>query len=145
MRHYLFCLMFSLLFLSCGGKAGQDSEHDTTYLEKPDSAGIIEIASVMERDLTVMLRDNDIQSAAALCQEGLDNIDYFVQTNDRYTLRIYTNALLSYIKRNAESIGDMATQNYIIKQFVNAVYKYAPNGGGDVNASSEPTAASPQQ
>lgn len=145
MRHYLFCLTFSLLFLSCGGKTGQGYEHDTTYLEKPDSASIIEMASVMERDLTMMLRDNDIQSAAALCQEGLDNIDYFIQTKDKYSLRIYTNALLSYIKRHAESIGDMATQNYIIKQFVNTVYKYAPNGGGNVNVSSEPVAASPQQ
>lgn len=140
MKRYIFLLMLPLLLPSCGGKTQQGNTVDTTYLEKPDSAAIVELAEVMKRDIRQMLLHDDIQSTAALCQEALDNIAYFQSSGDNYSTRIYANALRKFIHDQSETIDDMSTQNYIIKQFVVTVNKFSSPAGGSDKASDAPAA-----
>lgn len=118
MKHYTFGLMLLLLLSACAGKTPQGTDQDSTLLERPDSASIAEMAQVMTRDLEQMLDNDDIQSAAALCQEALDNISYFKSANDNTSIRIYTSRLRLFFSNHSGKLGDMASQNYIIKQLV---------------------------
>lgn len=106
-----------LLLIACGGQTDQGNGPDSTYIDHPDSANIVGMAMVMERDLVKILKEDDIQSAASLCQEALDNIAYFHSTGDELSARIYTSHLAAFAAKNTEAIDDMASQNYIIKQF----------------------------
>lgn len=94
----------------------------------------------MKRDIRQMLLHDDIQSTAALCQEALDNIAYFQSSGDNYSTRIYANALRKFIHDQSETIDDMSTQNYIIKQFVVTVNKFSSPAGGSDKASDAPAA-----
>ena len=111
-----------LLLIACGGQTDQGNGPDSTYIEHPDSANIVGMAMVMERDLVKLLKEDDIQSAASLCQEALDNIAYFHSTGDELSARIYTSHLAAFASKYSEYIDDMASQNYIIKQFVTVIY-----------------------
>ena len=111
-----------LLLIACGGQTDQGNGPDSTYIEHPDSANIVGMAMVMERDLVKLLKEDDIQSAASLCQEALDNIAYFHSTGDEHSARIYTSHLAAFASKYSEYIDDMASQNYIIKQFVTVIY-----------------------
>lgn len=106
-----------LLLIACGGQTDQGNGPDSTYIDHPDSANIVGMAMVMERDLVKILKEDDIQSAASLCQEALDNIAYFHSTGDELSARIYTSHLAAFASKYSEYIDDMASQNYIIKQF----------------------------
>lgn len=111
-----------LLLIACGGQTDQGNGPDSTYIDHPDSANIVGMAMVMERDLVKILKEDDIQSAASLCQEALDNIAYFHSTGDELSARIYTSHLAAFASKYSEYIDDMASQNYIIKQFVTVIY-----------------------
>lgn len=110
-----------MFFCSCGGQSSGGDGLDTTKLEKPDSESIVSMAQVMGEDLTRFLHEDDIQSAAALCQEGLDNIMYFRDIGDAESAAIYTTCLHKFVKKHYDAMEDMATQNYVVKQFMAAV------------------------
>ncbi len=110
-----------MLLCGCGGQSQSGDALDTTKMEKPDSESIVSLAQVMGEDLTRFLHEDDIQSAAALCQEGLDNIMYFRDTGDMVSAEIYTTYLHEFVKKHYDDMEDMATQNYVVKQFMAAV------------------------
>lgn len=123
MKQIISLIPLCLLLLSCGGQTAPDNAPDTTFLYKINTEGVIETATAMKRDITERLKDDDIQAVAALCQEALDNIAYFNETGEHAIARVYKNEMRSFVKNNTEGLDDMASQNYIVKQFVIAVCK----------------------
>ncbi len=121
MKNFICILIITMFFCSCGGQSSGGDGLDTTKLEKPDSESIVSMAQVMGEDLTRFLHEDDIQSAAALCQEGLDNIMYFRDIGDAESAAIYTTCLHKFVKKHYDAMEDMATQNYVVKQFMAAV------------------------
>lgn len=121
MKNFICILTLFLLLCACGGQAPSGDGLDTTKMEKPDSESIVSLAQVMGEDLARFLHEDDIQSAAALCQEGLDNIMYFRDTGDTESEEIYANYLHKFVKKHYDDMEDMATQNYVVKQFMAAV------------------------
>lgn len=121
MKKLIFLLVLSLALCACGGQSSGGEDLDTSKIEKPDSESIVELAAVMGRDLARFLRDDDIQSAAALCEEGLDNLMYFREIGDDVSAGICANSLHKFVKKHYDDMEDMATQNYIVKQFMAAV------------------------
>lgn len=118
MKHIFSLFLICLLLLSCGGNTDGDKASESAYLDKIDTASIIEIAQIMKRDISERLKKNDIQAVGALCQEGLDNIDYFQSIGEPAIAGLYTRELRSFPPSEKEELGDMAKHNYIIKQFV---------------------------
>lgn len=121
MKNFICVLIITMFFCSCGGQSSSGDGLDTTKMEKPDSESIVSMAQVMGEDLMRFLHEDDIQSAAALCQEGLDNIMYFRDIGDMESADIYTTCLHKFVKKHYDGMEDMATQNYVIKQFMAAV------------------------
>lgn len=123
MKQIISLIPLCLLLLSCGGQTTPDNAPDTTFLYKINTDGIIETAAAMKRDINERLKDDDIQAVAALCQEALDNIAYFQETGEHAAAQIYKKEMRAFVKNNTEGLDDMASQNYIVKQFVIAVCK----------------------
>lgn len=131
MKHIISLSVICMLLLSCGGKTDQGNAPDTTFLESIDTASVIEMASVMKRDISLRLKENDIQAVGALCQEALDHISYFRATGEDRIAGIYTRELRSFVRNDDDGLDEMATQNYIVKQFVTMV---CGNTAGDGKA-----------
>lgn len=110
-----------MFLYACGGQSSSGDVVDTTRMERPDSESIVSMAQVMAEDLARFLHEDDIQSAAALCEEGLDNLMYFRENGDEVSADIYASTLHVFVRKNYDAMEDMATQNYLVKQFMTAV------------------------
>lgn len=121
MKNFFVIIVASMFLYACGEQSSKGDVVDTTSMERPDSESIVSMAQVMAEDLARFLHEDDIQSAAALCEEGLDNLMYFRETGDDVSADIYASTLHVFVRKNYEAMEDMATQNYLVKQFMTAV------------------------
>ncbi len=119
------CNVIMILTLSlctaCAQKVQLSNSDLQEVVEDTDSASIDETARLMVADLNNLLRTDDIQSVGALCQEACDYMDSFTAENDNRALAIYTTRMRIFINDNQKQLGIMASQSYLIRDFIKKV------------------------
>ncbi len=137
-RSILLTILVLAQLFSCGNKASFDDSERGRVLQGPDTTNIVEMAKVMERDIKAMLKLDDIQSTAALCQEAQDNITYFLSSADTATARLYAEHIRAFVKKNEAVMNGMAEQNYVIRQLLVIINDLSEAGGQTLSDINEP-------
>lgn len=124
-KNTILLILISLVLFSCSGNKANDTAAENNGVAKTekkgesmDTASVRKNAKIMVEDMEVRCADGDIETLAALSQEVTDNISYSLANGDKQSARIYAEEIQKFIVAHADAIGDMASQNYVIKQLV---------------------------